>query len=152
MTELGAGTRLAAVVNIIFGTDNRILYPRTEDLPTPRAPFIPQCRKPVKEIFMELGPTLTRRAYRMTEESFYTLFGTLEPFLKESCSSEILVESSQKKHKNGAKNGMIPLTTRLSVALHFYAGGRREDIMLVHGISLGEVYHSVWLVTDAVNS
>lgn len=25
-------------------------------------------------------------------------------------------------------------------------------IMLVHGISFGEVYHSVWLVTDAVNS
>ena len=147
----GSMASLSAMVNIVFGAGNSIFYPEME-LPIPRAPFIPRRRKPMTEIFRELGPSLTRRAYRMTEESFWSLYSILEPFLKERCSSETNSESSKKNHRNGAKNGLIPLTTRLSVAIRFYAGGRPEDIMLVHGISFGEVYHSVWLVADAINS
>ena len=129
--HIGAGgstARLSAMVNIVFGAGSTIFYPEI-DLPIPRAAFIPRRRKPMKEIFRELGPALTRRAYRMTDESFWTLFKILEPFLKERCSSETNDESSKKTHRNGAKNGLIPLTTRLSVAIRFFAGGRPEDIM-----------------------
>ena len=124
LTEDGASTRLAAMVNIVFGDKTSIFIPRIPRIIVPRAPFIPRRRKPLKEIFLELGPRLTRRAYRMTEESFYNLLRVLEPYLKDRCSSETPDGNSKKKHKNGAKNGLIPLSTRLSVALRFYAGGR----------------------------
>lgn len=59
--------------------------------------------------------------------------------------------SPKKKHRDGAKNGIISNATRLSVALRYFAGGRPEDISLVHGISHSEVFNSVWLIVDAVN-
>jgi hypothetical protein len=40
----------------------------------------------------------------------------------------------------------------LSAALRYFAGGRPDDIVLVHGISNSEVFNSVWKVVDAVNS
>lgn len=86
----------------------------------------------------------------MTETSFWFLLDILEPHMK--ISSETNDKESRKKHRNGAKNGLIPAETRLSVALRFFAGGRPEDIMLVHGISFVEVYKSLWAVVDAVNS
>ena len=142
--EDGKRRRLAASLDAFF------LLEQTEQDPVSRAPFIPRRRKPVKEIFAELGPSLTRRAYRMTEASFWELLHRLKPFIK--CSSETNKLDSGKTHRNGAKNGLITAETRLSVALRFYAGGRPEDIMLVHGISFVEVYKSVWVVADAVNS
>jgi hypothetical protein len=59
--------------------------------------------------------------------------------------------STKKKHHNGAKNGIIPSTTRLSRALRYFARGRPEDISLVHGNSFTEVFRSVWKVVNAVN-
>ena len=117
--------RLAACLGAFF------VLEEAEQFPAIRAPFIARRRKPVSEIFAELGPSLTQRAYRMTEASFWVLLSMLEPFLK--CSSETNDEqSSPKMHRNGAKNGLIRAEMRLSVTLRFFAGGRPEDIMLVH--------------------
>lgn len=57
-----------------------------------------------------------------------------------------------KKHKDGAVNGVIPTSTRLSCALRYFAGGSARDIALVHGVSHTEVFNSVWRVVDAVNN
>jgi len=104
-------------------------------------------RRPVKSIFHELGPTYTRRSYRMSAPSFWKLLKILEPQLQ--------VEASEKPMFNtvkGAKNGLIPHEIRLSSALRYFAGGRPDDICLVHGISPVEVYRSVWKVVDAINT
>jgi len=51
----------------------------------------------------------------------------------------------------GAKNGSIAGELRLSVALRHFAGGRPEDVSMVHGISRSEVFNGIWKAVDAVN-
>jgi hypothetical protein len=72
-------------------------------------------RKFVNEIFEELGPYYVRRAYRRMEgASFWKLCRLLRPFV---------VKASTKKCQNGAKNGLIPSPTKISVTLRYFAGG-----------------------------
>jgi DDE superfamily endonuclease len=99
-------------------------------------------RKYVNDIFNELGPYYVRRAYRMEPTSFWKLCTMLRPFF---------VKPSKKKCRNGAKNGLIPLPTKISVALRYFAGGSPYDISVVHGISHTDVFRNVWQVVDAVN-
>jgi hypothetical protein len=99
-------------------------------------------RKYVNDIFNELGPYYVRRAYRMEPSSFWKLCRLLKPFM---------VKESKKKCRNGAKNGLIPTPTKISVAIRYFAGGSPYDISLVHGISHTEVFRCVWTVVDAVN-
>jgi hypothetical protein len=66
-----------------------------------------QKRKFVNDIFNKLGPYYIRRAYRMEPSSFWKLCQLLRPF--------IVKTSLKKKHKNGAKNELIPLPTKISV-------------------------------------
>jgi hypothetical protein len=113
-----------------------------------RTSFIPRTRRDVSSMFRELGPAYARRAYRMDTESFWVLHRMLRPYLKGRLRPPT---SSRKKHRNGAKNGIIPSTLRLSIALRYFAGGSSYDICLAHGVSHSEVFKSVWLVVDAVN-
>ena len=109
-------------------------------------------RKNVSDIFQEFGPTFVRRAYRMQESSFWKLEAILHPYMKRAAKTKSKKRSTRtKKHKNGARNGLIPLPTRLSCALRYFAGGSAYDIMVLHGISYSEVLKSVWVVVDAVN-
>jgi hypothetical protein len=101
-------------------------------------------RKYVNDIFNELGPYYVRRAYRMEPSSFWKLCRLLRPYL-------VKPASLKKKCRNGAKNGLIPMPTKISVALRYFAGGSPYDISVVHGISHTDVFRNVWQVVDAVN-
>lgn len=100
-------------------------------------------RRSVTSIFHEQGTSYVRRAYRMHEHSFWKLLATLQPHMK--------TKKSDKKLKRGAANGFITPAARLSSALRCFAGGRPDDIALVHGISHSAVFQSVWEIVDAVN-
>ena len=100
----------------------------------------------VKSIMEEQGPYYVRRAYRMHGHSFLKLHKMLKSKLKNKKTP-----GSKKKHKDGAKNGLISTATRLSAALRYFAGGRPDDIALSHGIAHSEVFVSVWRVVDAIN-
>jgi len=113
------------------------------------SPCIPRQRRPVREIFREMGPYYLKRAYRMDEESFWALHWLLYKDLGGRVKPK---KGSTKRHRNGAKNGLIPSPTRLSAALRYYAGGRPDDIAIAHGISHTEVYRCVWRVVNAVNN
>lgn len=104
----------------------------------PRFP-IPRERRSVDSIFDELGPTYTRRAYRMTREGFLALHERLRPFI------------TRVKQERSSPNGFIPSSIRLAAALRFFAGGSPYDLAIVHGISHSAVYESVWIVLDAIN-
>lgn len=104
-------------------------------------------RRYVNSIFFELGPYYVKRAYRMDQPTFWLLLKILDPYLK----SQARYSNSTIQWGGGAKNGMISNATRLSCALRYFAGGRAEDICLVHGISHCQVFRSVWRVVDAVN-
>lgn len=106
-------------------------------------------RRYVNSIFVELGNDLTRRAYRMHAASFWKLLGILDAGLSSHFKPRV---GSGRGSVGGAKNGKISNATRLSVAIRYFAGGRPEDIALVHGISHTEVFKSVWRVVDAVNT
>jgi hypothetical protein len=146
---------VACVVS--FAWENRTLLFSEEDdndeshrAPKPRiSPTVPRKRcHNIAELFDQLGPSFTRRAFRMTAESFFRLHELLLP----SLGCELFPPAtSTKSHRNGARNGLIPSTTRLAVALRFFAGGSPYDLSLVYGMSLTEVYCSAWRVVHAIN-
>ena len=113
-----------------------------------RTKHIPRKRRPVSSIFEKLGPTYTRRAYRMSQDDFWYLCALLRDHIGDATFPS---QASTKKHRNGARNGIIRCTTRVSAAFRYMAGGSVYDIALVHGISTTQVYESVWVVVDAIN-
>jgi hypothetical protein len=117
-----------------------------EDRKRKRPPVYPieWKRRKVTDIMRELGTSYTKRAYRMSAKSFFDLHKLLLPYLK--CKQP----SDKKKWKNGSPNGLIISTVRLSIAIQYFAGGRPEDIALVHGVSHSDVFRSVWKVVDTV--
>jgi DDE superfamily endonuclease len=112
------------------------------------SPHIKRTRKNVCEIFQEFGPSYVRRAYRMDEMAFWKLVRTLRPFMKGKPRQPSKNKCSQ---KTGAKNGIIPTPTKVSVALRWFAGGSAYDIAIMHGISHTDVFRCIWRVVDAVN-
>ncbi|CAB9524784.1 unknown protein [Seminavis robusta] len=111
----------------------------------------PHChrkRKFVNDIFNELGPHYVRRAYRMEPAFFWKLVRWLKPYME---GPTVPCGERLKNWKNGAKNGLIPMPSRVSAALRWFAGGAAYDIAGVHGIGHTDVYRSVWKVVDAVN-
>jgi len=103
-------------------------------------------RKTVAGIVDKLGPYqhCVRHAYGMHSVDFDKLHLLLQPFLG---SPNRTAENKMKGAKNGSITGELPLT----VALRCFAGGRPEDISLVHGISHSKVFNSIWKLVDAVN-
>lgn len=59
---------------------------------------------------------------------------------------------STKKHKNGARSGLIESVARFSCAIRYFAGGSLYNIALLHGILYKEVFTSVWRVVDTINA
>jgi len=111
-------------------------------------PAIRRVRRPVSSIFQELGESYTSRAYRMTALSFWTLHRLLYLHMGYDQYPSL---HSKKMNRNGAKNGRIHSTHRLSIAIRYFAGGSPYDIALMHGVSHTEVFRSIWTVVDAVN-
>ena len=84
----------------------------------------------------------------MDEPSFWKLHRLLYKFLGGRVMPQ---RGSKKRHRNGAKNGVITSPTRLSVGLRHFAGGRPDDIAIVHGTSHTETCRCVWRLVNAVN-
>jgi DDE superfamily endonuclease len=115
-------------------------------------------RRSVSNITYELGG-YSRHYYRMTDTTFWTLHHVLKPALEKIAKKQkslSLHRRPQKKHrtttKRTAPNGLIATSIRLSIALHYFAGGDPLDIALVHGVSHSEVFTSVWMIVDAVHN
>ena len=142
------GTIVSALLVVIFPKEIGIssVSRRKVVKAPPRIDARKRKRRLVHSIFEELGPYYVKRAYRMDEASFWKLHRMLASLMSPKKNA-----NSKKKHKDGATNGLIVSSIRLSCAIRYFAGGRPEDISLVHGISHSEVFRSVWLVVDAVN-
>lgn len=109
----------------------------------------PRRRRSVGSIMDELGEYYVTRAYRMRRESFWNLHDILYPFMNDKSMPKA---RSKKKNRNGARNGLVEPSARLSMAIRYFLGGSPPDIAIVHGVHIVEVYRSVWEVVDAVNS
>ncbi len=81
----------------------------------------------------------------MDAELFWILHRILFPYLGSNIQP---LSSSKKKNCNGAKNGLIPSTLCLSMALCYFAGGSAYDIALVHGVAYTKVFKSLWKVVN----
>ena len=55
------------------------------------------------------------------------------------------------KGKLAERTGIIPLTSQLGAALCYFAGGSAYDLSIMFGMSVKEIYRSVWIVVDAIN-
>ena len=113
----------------------------------PPSPHQVQTHRTVMSIFGEMGPHYIRQAYQMDESDFWKLHMMLRPYMEKQKP-----RSGKKKHKDGAKNGLIPMSSRLSCTLRYFAGGLPYDISVIHGMSHTELFASVWNVVNAVNS
>ena len=145
---------LAFTRPVLFG--GTPLLPSTSRTPSStRKPATYRTRRSIWSIMEELGVYGTRRAYRMKRDSFFALFRVLVPHMKGSKGSRKKSGTGPTRRErkyDGATNGIIPKTSRLSMALRWFAGGSVWDIALVHGVSVSEVYESVWIIVDAVNA
>jgi len=113
-------------------------------------------RGSVADVFQCLGPSIFRRAFRMTFDSFWRLYSILSPHILSS-----LAEGSKYVCKGGRaggnyslppiRNGPILHSIRLGASLRYFAGGSPYDIMYIFGISYSEVLTSMWTVVDAVH-
>jgi len=105
-------------------------------------PHNKRTRRSVSSIFCEQGCCCIRRAHRMHARSFWKLLSILQPHMKTKKKSN---------EPRGAPNGFISPAARLSSSLRCFAGGRPDDIALVHGISHSAVFESAWEIVDAAN-
>ena len=101
--------------------------------------ILSRTRKTVQFIFDDLGPRIVKRAYRMSDKSFWKLL----VLIKENYNPGIKL--------NNIQNGEIKLCARLSMPIRWFAGGDQYDISQNHGVSTNEVMKSVWIIVDLVN-
>ena len=129
---------LAFTRPVLFG--GTPLLPSTSRTPSStRKPATYRTRRSIWSIMEELGVYGTRRAYRMKRDSFFALFRVLVPHMKGSKGSRKKSGTGPTRRErkyDGATNGIIPKTSRLSMALRWFAGGSVWDIVLVHGVSV----------------
>jgi DDE superfamily endonuclease len=86
----------------------------------------------------------------MDTPSFYHLHRILSPFLLRY-RAQRPTRLAARKQRKGAPNGLVNSTTRLAVALRFFAGASPYELAVCHGISVREVYRCVTQVVNAVN-
>jgi hypothetical protein len=88
------------------------------------------------------------RRYRMKKDSFFQLLDLVDDHLPPDETS-----STGKKRKRGkTPNGPITHALRLSMVLHYFAGGDTLDIADRHMVGDGEPLRSVWFVVDAIHA
>ena len=67
------------------------------------------------KIYRNMGEAMFRRAFRMSYFNFKVLYNTIK--------QSILRVMNDPKPKSNAPNGRIPLSSRLGIAIRFFAGG-----------------------------
>ena len=106
-------------------------------------PTIPRTRKWIRQILRELGPGYFRRAFRMSYLTFRIFYHRIKADLR-----RVMKDTDRKN----CPNGRIPLTSRVGIAIRYFAGGCPYDISLVFGVSHSDVLKSVDFVIDAMNA
>ena len=81
--------------------------------------------------------------YRVSWDSFNTLLRILEPGLRVANEAQAIKSRSGKP---------IELSTRLAVALRYFAGGCPLDLICIYKMGKTQVFRCIWLVVDAVNT
>jgi hypothetical protein len=116
-----------------------------------RIPVIARTRVHVSLVFNQLGPYYTPRAYRMNQDNFFALHRLLFPYVKHR-SLRTSGRSHRFRQRKGAANGTVPTSTRLAVAIRYFAGGSPYDLGGLFAISVKEVYRSVGIIVDTINN
>jgi len=116
-----------------------------------RISVIERTRVHVSLVFNQLGPHYTPRAYRMTQDNFFALHRLLFPYVKYR-SLRTSGRDHRVRQRKGAANGIVPSSTRLAVAIRYFAGGSPYDLGGLFAISIKEVYRSVGIIVDVINN
>ena len=106
-------------------------------------------RRSVSSIMYGLGGDNTLRCYRMADTSFWKLHLLLKEKIDNPAAPS--QQARKRKRRGGPPNGPIESSSRLCIALRYFAGGDPHDIAQVHGVSHTEVFKSVWKVVNAVH-
>jgi hypothetical protein len=78
-------------------------------------------------IFLEMGPYYIWLTYQMDESSFWKLHTLLQPHLEEQRKRKLTL-TTKRNTKTELKMVLFPTSSRLSVALRYFAGGSPYDI------------------------
>jgi hypothetical protein len=119
-------------------------------------------QRSIESVYEEMGHQMFRRAYCMTYETFIELHRILEPEIvrihkeytenrerrrKERRSKRKRID--QTRWKRFAHNGVIPTTTRLAIAIRYFAGGSFYDLASLFGVGLSDTIRSIGLIVKA---
>ena len=107
-------------------------------------PTRPRERTSIADIYRDAGDTFFRRSFRMSFTNFKLLYKSVKTRMR-----AVMMEHISRPN---APNGRIKLSSRLGMAIRVFAGGDALDIHQVFGVSYCEVFRSVDIVIDAVNS
>lgn len=140
--KIAAATSAVAMAKVQLFLHFKIMKKRKR--PQGRIPgsvTIKRRRRDLDQLFLELGPTVFRRMYRMHEFSFWLLCDHLSKSIPDN----------PERVRGTTPNGDITIPTRIAMALRWAAGGSKYDIGATHGVHPDEVYRSLWLVVDAIH-
>jgi len=88
----------------------------------------------------------------MTQDNFFALHRLLFPYVKYR-SLRTSGRDHRVRQRKGAANGIVPSSTRLAVAIRYFAGGSPYDLGGLFAISIKEVYRSgVGIIVDIINN
>jgi hypothetical protein len=127
-TELVILRAIVAVVIIVVVliTEPELLEPPRKKRRIGKPGKAVKRRRPTVNAIMDgLGESYVRRSYRMKRETFWKLHDILWQKLRTPPTE------SKKKCRNGATNGVVTTSIRLSIAIRFFAGGDPNDISSV---------------------
>ena len=121
-------------------------------------------RRSIESVYHKIGDELFRWAYRMTYPTFLELHRLLEPEIlriHKEYQEDIIIRRKEKRGetkridvktwKRFVPNGSIPTSTRLAIALRYFAGGSLYDIAPLFGVGRSDALWSVWMVVEAVH-
>jgi len=125
---------------LLAGSGALLLHRRQQRAGSRRGcPTRPRQRRSVLSVFSSLGPLQTRRAYRMTESSFWKLHSMIKPYLPRA------------RDARGANGGPVSTSVRLAIAIRYCAGGDPHDLAPLYGVGANAPLRYLWEVVDAVN-
>ena len=130
------------IVQVILLLTNPELFGLIDPQFIERGPNRVRTRRYVTSIMDELGPYYTRRAYRMPADHFWRLHRLVHPYLK-SGKAKVRDDSTKRNENNGAPNGIIPSTSRLSAAIRYFSGGDPLPLSMANLIRKYSILHGL---------
>ncbi len=102
-------------------------------------------QRSLEEMYNMICPEIRIRAYCMNCPSFWKLYNKIKFHLYQVCNND------NDNYVGYVHNRYINPSVWLAFALCYFAGASPYDLLVHYGISMCQVYDSMWYVVSAIN-